>query len=88
MWVVVFPTSKNTNSGYKGILKAQQRPLLSNGSSVGPAASYLQSVIRIALYPAAGKLFDSYTPMFSQRQTTQQAKTINIFMVPVLGRYM
>jgi hypothetical protein len=51
-------------------------------------ASYLQSVIRIALYPAAGKLFDSYTPMFSQRQTTQQAKTINICMVPVLGRYM
>jgi hypothetical protein len=45
--VVVFPTSKNTNSGYKGILKAQQRPLLSNGSTVGPAASYLQSVISV-----------------------------------------
>jgi hypothetical protein len=47
VWVVVFPTSKNTNSGYKGILKAQQRPLLSNGSTVGPAASYLQSVISV-----------------------------------------
>ena len=45
--MVVFPTSKNTNSGYKGILTAQQRPLLSNGSSVGPAASYLQSVISV-----------------------------------------
>ena len=49
--MVVFATSKKTNSGYKvkdsGLLKAQQRPLLSNGSSVGLAVSYLQRVISV-----------------------------------------